>query len=221
MSDFIPPADADFNTWFTKLTQTATAPANAAILKLAQNDQTALTGSLSTWNTDYPAHLTTQSAAIAAASTKNLTRATAEGIARPLIAQWQANPAVTDALRAQLGITIAKTTHTAAPVPATRPELNPDTSQRLQITLHFQDAGATSKAKPAGVRGCQIWEQIGGTAPLDLTGMSYLATDTKTPYVVHFTAADAGKTAYFIARWENTTGETGPLSEVLSVVVPG
>ena len=219
MPDFIPAADPDFNTFFPALVQAATA--NAAVLKLAQADQTTLNGALTAWDAYYPAHLNAQKAATAAAATKTTARSAAEAVIRPLAAQWQANPAVTDALRAQLGITIAKTTHTPSPVPATRPELNADTSQRLQITLNFHDTGSTNKAKPAGVRGCQIWEQIGGTAPLDLTGMSFFATVTRTPGVLTFPATDAGKTVYIIARWENTTGQSGPLSEVLSAVVPG
>ncbi len=76
-------------------------------------------------------------------------------------AQWQQNPAVTDDLRATLGITIPSGSRTATPVPSTRPVLSADTSQRLQITIDFVDAGATSKAKPTSVRGCQLWEQIG------------------------------------------------------------
>ena len=219
MHNYIPAPDADYNTFLPKLVQVATA--NAALLKLAQSDQLALTSTLAGWNLDYSAHLTAQSAAAAATATKDIQRTSSEGIIRPLIAQWQANPAVTDALRALLGLTVRKTTHTASPVPTTRPALNADTSQRLQITLQFQDAASKSKAKPPGVRGCQIWEQIGGTAPLDLTGMTYFGTATRTPGILPFPAADAGKTVYIIARWENTTGQTGPLSEVLSVVVPG
>jgi hypothetical protein len=219
MSDYIPDADDQFNEFLPKLVQAALA--NAAVLKLSQADVQVLSGFPTKWNADYPAHLAAQAAAKAATATKDATRKAIDAGLRPYVAQWQANPEVTDALRALLGITIAKTTHTPAPVPSTRPELNADTSQRLQITLHFHDAGSVHKAKPAGVRGCQIWEQIGGTPPLDLTGMSFFGTVTRTPGILPFHAADAGKTVYIIARWENTTGETGPLSDVLRVVVPG
>jgi len=31
--------------------------------------------------------------------------------------------------------------------------------------------------------------------------------------------ADAGKTAYYALRWENTRGETGPWSDVVSATI--
>ncbi len=49
----------------------------------------------------------------------------------------------------------------------------------------------------------------------------HLATGTKTPYTAIFDAADAGKSVYFIGLWENTKGETGPLSDVLRAIIPG
>ncbi len=219
MADFVPSADADFNTWFPRLVEIALK--NAVLLKMSAEEQTALSAALTAWIADYAAQQTAQNAATAATNTKNAARAAAEGVIREQVAQWQKNPAVTDDLRAQLAITIASGTRTAAPVPTSRPVLSADTSQRLQITIDFMDAGATSKAKPASVRGCQVWMQISGAPPLDTTGMSYLATDTRTPYTANFDAADAGKTVYFIGLWENTKGETGPLSDVLRAIIPG
>ena len=44
--------------------------------------------------------------------------------------------------------------------------------------------------------------------------------DSATPYVAEFDNTDAGKTVWYIMRWKNTRGETGPWSFPLSAKVP-
>ena len=51
--------------------------------------------------------------------------------------------------------------------------------------------------------------------------LHFLATDTRTRYVAQFDQADAGKTAYYWLRWENTKGETGPRSAMVSATITG
>lgn len=97
-----------------------------------------------------------------------------------------------------------------------------DTSQLLGITVRFADEGTpTSKAKPAGVMGCEVWVKVGGPPPTDLSECQYLATDSRTPYVATFDGGEANQTAHFIGRWMSTRNEPGPLSETVSATVPG
>ena len=56
-------------------------------------------------------------------------------------------------------------------------------------------------------------------APLDPSELTFLATDTRTPYVAAFDGADANKVAHYMLRWENTRGETGPWSETASATI--
>jgi hypothetical protein len=94
-----------------------------------------------------------------------------------------------------------------------------DTSQRLQHTISFVDElSPTSKAKPGGVSGCEVWVKI-GTAPADPNELSYLATDTRTPYTAVFEGADGGKMANYMLRWVNTRGERGPWSQTVSATI--
>ena len=81
------------------------------------------------------------------------------------------------------------------------------------------EATPTRTAKPDGVRGAQIWVKIGDPAPLDPSELTFLATDTRTPYVATFDGADANKVAHYMLRWENTRGETGPWSETASATI--
>lgn len=83
------------------------------------------------------------------------------------------------------------------------------------------EAPPHSKAKPAGVHGCEIWMKLGGEAPKESTELTYVATDTRTPYTVVFTGADAGKTAWYWLRWVNNRGENGPWGCPISAMVAG
>ena len=218
--DFIPNGDTDFNSWI-KIFATYFA-ANFAALGFTAAQNTALQNMWTSWQTDYPAHLTGQANASALAQKKDITRDNVEGLARNYSATMQANTSVTDDMKAALQITIPKTTKTPAPVPATRPMGNIDNRNRLQHTLHFFDESSpNSKAKPAGVRGCEIWEKIGGPPPNGPSDVTYLATDTRTPYLNHFDASAAGQTVHYMLRWVNTRNEPGPWSETISVTVSG
>lgn len=92
-----------------------------------------------------------------------------------------------------------------------------ENKNRLEQVIHFFDeATPNSKAKPAGVRACELWCKIGGAPPVDASELLYLATDTKSPYIAHFEGATAGQTVHYWLRWVNTRNEPGPWSETIS-----
>jgi hypothetical protein len=110
----------------------------------------------------------------------------------------------------------------AVAVPSTAPLGRVETSNRLEHSIHFVDSETpTAKAKPAGGRGCQVWIKIGTTCPANASELTYLATDTSSPYVAHFGAADAGKTAYYWLRWKTTRGQSGRWSAPVSATITG
>lgn len=216
--DFIPKADADFYNHAKQYNEYV--KINYAALGLTQDDATKLDNAFIRFENDYNANLAAIAAAEASVQTKNSSRSTLTNLIREDTKVIQANPGVTNAQKAELGITIPKETKTPAPVPTTRPIADIDNKQRLQHTIHFFDEGSQkSKAKPEGVRGCEIWCKIGGEPPLDYSETKYLATDTKTPYIAHFEGADGGKTAHYMLRWVNTRNEPGPWSETISVTI--
>ena len=201
MPDYIPSPDGDFDAWQNNFITYASA--NAAALGL-----------------DPLIDIPPLTAAQAARQAKDAARGGLEGVIRPLVARLQASPEVDDAERQALGITVRDTIPTDVEVPKTRPVVSVDTSQRLQHTIGFADeATPTRKAKPAGVRGAQVWVKIGDPASVDPNEMTFLATDTRTPYVAAFDGADANKVAHYMLRWENTRGETGPWSETASATI--
>ncbi|MBK1832669.1 hypothetical protein [Roseibacillus ishigakijimensis] len=113
-----------------------------------------------------------------------------------------------------------KSSRSSVPVPTTAPTLELDTGTSFQQTIHFRDKGAKSKAKPKGVRGCEIWVAV-GAHPQGPGDCRYVGTDTRTPHITHFDPADAGKTAYYYARWVNSRNEPGPWSELTEGTIAG
>lgn len=213
--DWIPSADTDLSAWVQNFL--AYANANLAALGLTVADLADLQVAVTSWGSAYPAHVAAQTAAASARQHKDGVREEIETALRPLVNRIQAAPSVTDAHREGLGITVRATTRSAVGAPTTRPVSTVDTSQRLRHTIAFVDElTPTSRAKPNGVSGCEIWVKVGNAPPADPTELGYLATDTRTPYVAEFDGADAGKTAYYMLRWVSTRGETGPWSQTVS-----
>jgi hypothetical protein len=139
---------------------------------------------------------------------------------RKIAAVLQADPTMTDADRVDAGLPIRDTTRTAAPVPTTRPVAIADASQRLQHTLSWRDETTpTSKAKPPGVLGAEIWFAVGATPPADPAQYRFGALDTATPYLLHHDPADGGKLAHYLFRWVNTRNQPGPWSETVSATI--
>jgi len=105
----------------------------------------------------------------------------------------------------------------------TRWNINPyDFSVRLQHTINYGDeATPRSKAKPAGVHGCEIWSKIDGSAPLDSSELVFLGTNTSSPFSTTFEGKNAAKNVYYWLRWVNTHGEPGPWSRNITAMVAG
>ncbi len=49
--------------------------------------------------------------------------------------------------------------------------------------------------------------------------MTYLVTDTRSPYLVEYDAGKAGQFAHYMLRRINTRGERGPWSETISATI--
>jgi hypothetical protein len=63
--------------------------------------------------------------------------------------------------------------------------------------------------------------KVDGNTPVNASELIYLATATRTPYVVDYGGADIGKYAYYWLRWVNRRGKVGPWSSAISAMVAG
>ena len=195
------------------------ANANLAALGLVAADTAPLGTAATTFNTTLEDTVAAQAAVKAAVESKEAARDAVEALVRALAQRIQTTGTVLDSQRHSLGLNVRSTTRTPVAVPTTRPIATIDTSQRLQHTISFGDEETPgNRKKPEGVMGCEIWMKI-GTPPTDPSELTFLATDTKTPYTAGFDGADAGKLVSYMLRWVNKRGERGPWSQTVSATI--
>jgi hypothetical protein len=131
------------------------------------------------------------------------------------------NHLVTDEDRDNMGLPIHKTTRTPSPVATTYPDFDVDSGTIRRLTVHYYDQGQKkSKAKPDGQHGAEICWAILDSPPLNISDLVNSFFDTRTPLTLEFEESQRGKRVYFCLRWENTRGEKGPWSEIVSAIIP-
>lgn len=218
MPDYIPAPEAEYDDWLTNLVTYASE--NREELGLTESHLAPLVTSFQEWQTASAEHKLAQTAADTAYQNKVDKRDLSQAQARTLVQILQANPKLTDAQRVALGITVRSSARSLTPVPTTRPLPRLEQSGRLRHTIHFVDESTpTRRAKPKGVRGCQIWVYVGETPPPKPEEFQYLGTDTRTPYLNEFDPEDGGEVAHYYLRWVNTKDEPGPWSDPISATI--
>lgn len=129
------------------------------------------------------------------------------------------NAAVADSERDTMGLTIPSGVRTQPPVPTTFPVVEIDFSTRMRHLIKFRDSESTGRAKPDKVHGCEVWTKIGGQPPVNESELTYIGTDTKSPYTVDYRGDQQGTVAYYWLRWVNARGQHGPWSAPASAII--
>jgi hypothetical protein len=130
------------------------------------------------------------------------------------------NHLVTDEDRDNLGLPIHKTTHTPVPVPVTYPLFTVDSSVIRILLILFFDVAGSGRAKPFGVHGAELKWGFSETSIVNPDLLPNSLFSTRSPFRLQFRGEDRGRTVWFCLRWENTKGEKGPWSEIVSAIVP-
>jgi len=222
MAGYIPRSDNDFLAWANNFATYANI--HLAELGITPLDIIPITDGLTDLDAKMTANVTAQQAAQSARQAKDDSRDVLETAIRQLVRRLQASDAVDDTERVALGITVPDTVKTVETEGvSTRPIGVVDTSQRLRHEIRFTDeATPTSRAKPDGVMGCEIWVKVlptGEAAPAGDEGLSFIAMDTASPHTVEYDGADGGKTAHYMLRWVKKNGDKGPWSETVSATI--
>jgi hypothetical protein len=220
MAGYLPGNDQEFGAWVDNFI--AYAAAHHAAIGLSVDDMGTLEPAHPDWDTSLTAHVAAQAGARAATAGKNDARATLEDVLRALVARIQTYPGTTEADLEALGLK-SRSLAMATPVPGMaeeRPMALIDISARLTHVLRIQTVTATGtkRAKPQGAVGCELWRKV-GEAPTGVSDMQLVGLATRSPYVVDYTDADAGKTAHYALRWVNSKGEKSSWSETESATI--
>lgn len=215
----IPSNDSEFHTFQTQFVTTASS--NPAKYGMTADDITELKAAQAAWNAGYSTHQQAQEGAHTATQQKESVKSSFIGVIRAKAKKANSTPGVDNAARVSLGLHPYEDTHSPIGAPTTRPLGRIEPSGSCTLIVHFNDETTPHRdAKPHGVQGCQIFLHVGDPAPADPSGYTSLAFDTRTPYTDIHPAADAGKTAYYLLRWQNAKGDVGPWSVVISAKIP-
>ncbi len=207
--DILPDKESELHDFATRFVAQATA--NPTAVGLTAADATLLQSHYDSWSAAVEAAKKAATDADAAQKHKEEEKAALKPLLRTMAKKVNAVPGIADATRAQLGLKGRTTPRGRIPVPSTRPHGILVEARGLRHVLRWTDEGGTSRARPSDVAGCELWLKIGDTPPLDLTGCSFVGMFTKGTASHQFAAADAGKPVYWMLRWVNKRGETGPL----------
>jgi hypothetical protein len=132
----------------------------------------------------------------------------------------QANPAVSDASKAAIGLTIRNPIPTPIVAPTSFPLIDILNATPYNLNLKITDSDApTTNAKPAGAIACELHVQVSATPITDPTLIKYNGLQTGHLANLQFSSDDVGKTAYIVGRWITRTGLAGPWSSIESMTV--
>lgn len=226
-ASYIPPKDADFQSWLLNFsTQLTASPATYGLV--AANAVT-VAAAYAAWNAAYllgggTYHLPVNPATKTPETTqaKADARISAESVVRPFAQLISRNAGVLASDKIAIGVNPRTTVPTPIPAPTSFPILSLVGATPWQHTLGSKDSAAvTGKAKPFGALQLELRCTASATPIVDPEALAFVGLYTKAPFAVNFDVSDVGKQAYYSGRWITRTGLAGPFSAIVNFTVAG
>ena len=215
---YIPAKDVDFKMWLDNFDDLVSV--NFAAYGLTGGEAGTITGQRTAYDTAFDDATNPMTRTPVTIAIKDTVKATASATVRPLAQSIRNNPAVSDADKVSLGLTVPDTSPTPIPAPTSFPLLDILKATPGQHWLQYRDSDTpTTKAKPFGGVAMELWQTIGVTPAVDPAGSSFIGTITKAPFAVTLNIADVGKYATYFARWATRRGLTSSWSAPVSMTV--
>jgi hypothetical protein len=207
-TSYIPNSDSGFSAWLANFSALLTA--SPTTYGLIAGDATIVAAE----NTDFQAaYALTVNPATRTAPTiaaKDAAKVQALQIVRPYAVLISLNSGVTDEAKTDIGVTVRKLVPTPVPPPLTVPGLALVAASPGQHQLRYFDTSTpTTKAKPPGAIGLQVFRSVGVAPSVDPSAAVYYDTWTKSPNVSAFDPSETGKVATYWARWVTRGGPGG------------
>lgn len=204
----------------------AYANTNLAALGLVAADLTPFTTKVTGADTAMAAYQTARTNASAARAAKDTGLTDLEKEWRQLRRKARANPNLTDAQREGLGIPVpGNGLLKAVALAFSEPLVEVDNTTRLAHVISFREASTPrSKARPKGVKGAEVWLAVlpkDAAPPRDNSTLRYMGQPSSSPYDLKFAAEDAGKIAWYLLRWVDSSGTPGGWSEPAGAMIMG
>ena len=200
--------------------------AQYASLGLTQAQCTSYAAKDTAYGTSYLAAVDPETRTKGKTAAKNSSRGFLRAAASDLAKIIDANPAVTDEQKIDLGLAVRR-----QPQPVPRPSTKPVVSVLnvdgnvvlLSLTSAVSVQGQpTDRARPIGVDGAAIFSAVAEEPPTTFDGWTFQGNTTKTKFSVSLPSSVApGSKVYFIAYWFNRKKQSGDPSDPIWTVVQG
>ena len=216
---FMGSTEADFLVWSENFNANCTS--TGATYGLSQDENTALSTATGVFKSAYELCQTPARSKLNTIA-KNKAKAALRTLEQSYVARLQAHPAMTDEVRKLYGIPIHDRIRTPQPVPTDHVDFTIEvdaTAHIVRCPYRIANSSHRGKGKYHGVEVRYMLLPISEPAPVDPDEFVRSEVNTASPWEHAFQGGDAGKRAYFIMRWETSTGGKGPWSGIQSIVV--
>jgi hypothetical protein len=221
MSDYVPKHEGELETWAQRFANNiAAAPADYGV---TAEVSAAISQAVERYVQALAIARNKATRTKANVAVKNAAKAAMLKVLRSAAQQIRANAAVSSTLKLGLQIKQAGRAAGTAPSLTARPLLRLAAVEPLRHVIGYGHTEAIGRSKPAGAIGLQLFLHVGevDAAPAGPEDARFLRFISRQPYTVDFKADQIGKTAFYFARWQTMTGDTGPWSAVLKMTVAG
>lgn len=219
LAPYIPPKDADLNSWLANFSSLITA--SPGTYGLVAGDATAIAAAVAAWAAAYALVTSPMTKTATTVQDKNAERVMVLATCRPYAQAISLNAGVSPSDKTALGVNA----RTSTPQPITAPTTYPLITIVSAITwghiVRFRDqmASPSVKSKPYGVLQCQIFAATSATPIVDPTLLPQVGVQTKSPYTQMWSPAALGLKAYYAGRWVTRKGLVGPYGPIVSFTV--
>lgn len=207
-SSYIPSTDAGFSAWITNFSSLITA--SPTTYGLIAGDATAIAAQATSYNAALTVATDPSTRTPSAVAAKDAAKAEALAVVRPYAVQISLNPGVSDEDKTAVGVTVRKLVPSPIPAPVDAPQVSFVSAVPLVTTLKVvNSATPTSKAKPFGAIGIQLFGSVGTVAATDPEQLKFIGQFTKIPLSIDFGSSDQGKICTVAARFVTRGGNGG------------
>jgi len=219
LPSYIPARDADLVNWSDNFSTLLTA--SPATYGLISGDAVAVAAANTPWQTAYTTAIDPSTRTPVAVQAKDDAKISMLATIRPYAQLISLNAGVLASDKIAIGVNPRTSSPTPISAPVTNPILAVVSTTPLQHVLRYRDESASPsvKSKPYGVLQIQIFCSVSATVITDQNALDYKGVATKSPFLLSFDPADAGKQAYYAARWITRRGLIGPWSPIVNLTV--
>ncbi len=138
--------------------------------------------------------------------------------ARELYSFVQANNAISDADKIELGVHVKDTSQTPIPAPSDRPGVDIVSVVGRTVTVDVHDTVTSNKrGKPVGSLAAWVYSYVGSDYPANPAEWDFQGSTTTNPFKIYFPdTVPAGAKVWVTAAWINRKQQAGPSSMPVS-----